>query len=204
MSLLMMALDHKKKEVYLAGDHRGTTSKNGKRTFQDDCPKVLKLGPDLYLGISGLYRELQRLYKELKYRNYLKPSEVIEFVKNFKIEKHFFEGEESGCTFFLAGAYDNFEPFIWFRSTGKDATDNLIMGKSFLLVSVPGGETNNASVRSNFSDHLEFYKRDFSKAMANAAHHASKIDERVSPSIDIVTIKCSIKKTSFHTLKFNK
>lgn len=204
MSLLIAALDIAKKEVYLAGDHRGTISKNGKRTYFDDYPKVLKLRGGLYLGISGLDKEIQRLYKDLKAHNYLKPSEAIEFIKNFKIAKHMFEGKESGCTFFLVGAYDNFEPFIWYRSTGNGATHNLVMGKSFLLVSTPGGETNNASVRSNFNDHLEFYKRNFSNTIANAAHHASKIDEAVSPSIDIVTINCSNKKTSFHTLKFNK
>lgn len=201
MSLLIMALDHKKKEVYLAGDHRGTMSKDGKRTFQDDCPKVLKLGPGLYLGISGQAEQIQSLYKDLKAQKYLKPSEVIEFIKNYKIERHWFEGEESGCTFFLAGAYDDFQPFIWHRSTGECETHDLVKGKSFLLVSVPGDETDNASVRSNFSDNLEFYKGNFFNAIVKAALHASKIDERVSPSIDIVTINCSIKKASFHTLK---
>lgn len=201
MSLLIMALDHKKKEVYLAGDHRGTMSKDGKRTFRDDCPKVLKLGTYLYLGISGQAEQIQSLYKELKAYNDIKPSEVIKFIKNFKIEKHFFEGKESGCAFFLAGAYDDLEPFIWHRSTGECETIGLVKGKSFLLVSVPGDETDNASVISNFSDNLEFYKGNFFNAIVKAALHASKIDERVSPSIDIVTINCSIKKASFHTLK---
>lgn len=203
MSILIAALDYKNKEVHLAGDHRATTSKNGKLTYSDDYPKVLKLGTGLYLGISGLGKECQRLYRELKAHTYLKPSEVIEFIKSFKVENTTIEGKDHGCTFFLVGAFDTGEPFIWNRSTYNCDVNDMVMGASSLSVSTPS-EITGELVRQNFKEHLAASNGDFSNAIVNAAHQAGKIDEAISPSIDIVTINCLTKKAFFHTLKFGK
>lgn len=203
MSLLIMALDSAKKEVYLSGDQRSTTFSAGKRTYSDNYPKVFKLGPGLYLGVSGLDKECQRLYNKLKTHTYLKPSSVIELIKNFKVENTTIEGKEHGCTFFLVGAYDTGEAFIWNRSTYNGDVNDMVMGASSLSVSTPS-ETTGELVRSKFKEHLAASKGDFAKAIVNAAHQASKIDEAISPSIDLVTINCLHKKSSFVTLKFGK
>lgn len=214
MSILITAIDHLKRVVYMAADHRSIDLDGN--FVSDENTKIFQIREGVMLGVSGLSSEGLRMKQLLMDNKYLSASELIGISENFQANNIIHDGQIHGTTFVMAGIYDDGKPFIWCKTThDKEMDEPEKKGKHFiqaelenlirspaLSVSAPNQSTVNV-VKPDFVANV-VKTSSYVEAIRISIDSASRIDKAISPSFDLHTFDTATLIPTFNRIFLNQ